>query len=57
MFFLSKWSKSIFVQSGAKIVEIAQPLICGKFFELKIKLYKVRVRAKKVVVTFVNSSL
>ena len=57
MFFLSKWSKSIFVQNGAKIVEIAQPLICGKFFELKIKSYKVRVRAKKVVVTFVNSSL
>lgn len=57
MFFLSKWSKSIFVQNGAKIVEIAQPLICGKFFELKIKSYKVRVRAKKVVITFVNSSL
>ena len=32
---------------------IAQPLVCRKFFELNIKLFKVRMRAKKVVITFV----
>ena len=37
----------------AQIVSIAQPLVCRKFFELNIKLFKVRMRAKKVVITFV----
>ena len=37
----------------AQIFPIAQPLVFRKFFELNIKLFKFRMRAKKVVVTFV----
>ena len=43
MYFRSTWSKNIF----------AQTLICRKCFELNIKLLNIRMRAKKVVITFV----
>ena len=42
-----------FSYDGAQIVLIAQPLICRKYFKLNIKLFKVRMRAKKVVIRFV----
>ena len=52
MYLRSKWSMNIFALDGAQIVPIAQPLICRKCFELNIKSFKVRMRAKKVDITF-----
>ena len=48
MCFHSKYSMNIFAQ----VVPIAT-LVCRKFLELNIKLFKVRMRAKKVVIIFV----
>ena len=46
--FRLKWSMNIF-----HIVPITHLLVCRKFYELNIKLFKVRMRPKKVVITFV----
>ena len=53
MYFRSNWSMNIFAWNGAQIVTIAQLLVCRKFFELSVKLFKVRMRAKKEIITFV----
>ena len=46
-----------FSYDGAQIVLIAQPLISRKYFKLNIKLFKVRMRAKKVVIRFVATAV
>ena len=38
---------------NAKTVSIARTLVCRNCFELSIKLFKFRLRARKVVITFV----
>ena len=43
----------ILAQDGAQIVTLPKPLIYREYFELNIKLTKVRMKAKKVVITFV----
>ena len=47
---------NIFAENGAQKVPIAQPLVCRKFFQLKIKFFGVRTRAKKLLATFVAIS-
>ena len=42
-----------FSDDGAQIVLIAQPLVSRKYFKLNLKLFKVRMKAKKVVIRFV----
>lgn len=51
--FCSKEVMNKFSDDGAQIVLIANPLVSKKYFKLNIKLFKVRIRAKKVVVRFV----
>ena len=57
MCFCSKEVMNKFSYDGAQIVLIAQPLICRKYFKLNIKLFKVRMRAKKVVIRFVATAV
>ena len=53
MCFCSKEVMNKFSDDGAQIVLIAQPLVSRKYFKLNIKLFKVRMRAKTVVIRFV----
>ena len=53
MYFHSKWSMKIFSWDGAQVVPITQLLVCRNFFELNIKLFKFRMRAQKVGISFV----
>ena len=43
---------NIYAKDGAQIVSVAKTLVCRKYFELNLKLFKVKMRAKKVVITF-----
>ena len=55
MNFLSKWSIKMFAFEGAQIVPMPQLFIFKLILQLKIKLRSVSIKAKNVVITFVEA--
>ena len=55
MNFLSQWYIKMFAFDGVQIVPMVQPFFCKQFLQLKIKLLNVSIKARNVVVTFVEA--
>ena len=51
----SKWPIKMFGCEGVQIVPIAQLFICKLFLQSKTKLFSVSIKAKNVVITFVEA--